>query len=359
MRSYIYFILVFFIASSSIAVEYRGVGSLTYKDSFTSKNKINGYITETKSKACMNAFKKYVQSMEESKRLIFTSIEKQIYANLSNYMTCNTVVDENVDKKKKTITVVMKANIDTTRLDIEITKNSKIYQTKSSDKSNVVAIFFTRTVASQTEKDARVYKREDVTKGIDIKEQETSSGISSTTTETNATETGGSVTKQAAKMSYKVDGNDTEKIGAGMLEIFTKKRFEPIDPSFVVDDYDGKLAIIREQLENGEAIPTSVRNSMMKTFKQNEISYAIFGYFDVGVPQVDQASGNQAVVVSLNSADVWVLGGKFPKRVGTISGVQMKGMGNDQIIAKNNAINLASKTTAEKLVSLINSQGRN
>ena len=358
MRKIIFYLtLIVFFSFQVSAVEYRGVGKTTYKG-ISSKKKINETISQAKDKACRNAFTKYVKSMEESKRLIFTSIENQIYSNLSKYMTCSTVVDESVDKKNKTVSVVMKASIDTARIDIEITKNSKIYQTKSTDKSNIVTIFFTRTVASQTEKDARVYKREDVTKGVDIKEKETSSGISSTTTETNATETGGSVTKQAAKVSYKVDGNDTVKIGAGMLEVLTKKRYEPIDPSFVVDDYDNKLAVIREKLENGETIPTSIRNSMMKAFKQNDINYAVFGYFDVGVPQVDQASGNQAVVVSLNSADVWILGGKFPKRVGTISGVQMKGMGNDQLIAKNNAINLASKTTADRLVNLINSQGR-
>ena len=62
--------------------------------------------------------------MEESKRMIFESIQDQIYNNLNEYMTCSVVVEENVDKKKKVV-IVMKANIDTTRLDIEIKKALK------------------------------------------------------------------------------------------------------------------------------------------------------------------------------------------------------------------------------------------
>ena len=45
--------------------------------------------------------------------------------------------------------------------------------------------------------------------------------------------------------------------------------------------------------------------------------------------------------------------------MGTISGVQMRGEGSSNDIAKNNAINLVAKATAEKLVALINSKGIN
>ena len=50
---------------------------------------------------------------------------------------------------------------------------------------------------------------------------------------------------------------------------------------------------------------------------------------------------------------------RFSVSLGTISGVQMKGQGSTNDIAKNNAINLVSKKTAEKLVALINSKGIN
>ena len=70
-------------------------------------------------------------------------MKKKIYANLNNYISCNTVVEENIDEKNKKVTAVMKANIDTTRLDIEITKNSKVFAAESSDKLSIV-VFFTR-----------------------------------------------------------------------------------------------------------------------------------------------------------------------------------------------------------------------
>ena len=43
----------------------------------------------------------------------------------------------------------MKANIDETRLDIEIKKNSKVFSTSSDDKSKLAMIFFSRTVDAQ------------------------------------------------------------------------------------------------------------------------------------------------------------------------------------------------------------------
>ena len=68
-------------------------------------------------------------------------------------------------------------------------------------------------------------KVEKKTKGIDINEEETDTGISSSTTEMNVTETGGSKLKKADISEYIVDDNDTVKLEAGMKEIFTKARF--------------------------------------------------------------------------------------------------------------------------------------
>ena len=44
-----------------------------------------------------NMFKEW----KKSKRMIFVSIEDQIYSNLNEYMVCETVVEENINKKKK------------------------------------------------------------------------------------------------------------------------------------------------------------------------------------------------------------------------------------------------------------------
>ena len=38
--------------------------------------------------------------MEESKRMILFSIEDQIYSNLNNYLICETIVEDNIDKKE-------------------------------------------------------------------------------------------------------------------------------------------------------------------------------------------------------------------------------------------------------------------
>ena len=105
--------------------------------------------------------------------------------------------------------------------------------------------------------------------------------------------------------------------------------------------------------------PEEVRWEIEDILMEKNVSYVVFAYFDVGVPDVDSATGNQIVNVALTVAEITRLGDSDPVSLGTISGVQMRGQGSSNDIAKNNAINLVSKKTAQKLVALINSKGIN
>jgi len=352
-------IILFIFGSVAYSVEFRGVATETYSG-MSSKKKINETLEIAKKNACKNAFNKYVQGMEESKRMIFESIEDQIYQNLNEYMVCSTVVEEDLDKKNKKVTVVMKAHIDETRLDIEIKKSSKIFDSTSGEKSSLAMFFFSRTVAAQREFDEKVSNVEQETKGIEIDEEETETGISSTTTETNVTTTGGSTLKKANVTEYIVDDNDTAKLEAGMKEIFTKARFEPKSGGRAIrKDWRKLKKEIVASLESGGGFPEEVKWDIEDILMEKNMSYVIFAYFDVGVPETDPVTGNKMVNVALAIAEITRLGDGDPVSLGTISGVQMRGKGSNSDIAKNNALSLTSKATAQKLVALINSKGIN
>mgnify|MGYP004142181375 FL=1 len=352
-------IIFFGLISYASAVEFRGAAVENYKGAST-KKKINETIEKAKGKACKNAFRKYVQEMEESKRMIFVTIEDQIYSKLNEYMVCETIVEENVNKKEKKVEIVMKANIDETRLNIEIKKSSKVFDSKSSEKSKLAMIFFSRTVAAQRQYDEKVTKVEKKTKGVDINEEETDTGISSSTTETNVSETGGSKLKKADISEYVVDDNDTIKLEAGMKEIFTKARFEPISgPRQLRRNWRSLKGDIVDSLENGGSIPEEVKWEIEDILMEKNVNYVVFAYFDVGVPEIDATTGNQVVNAALTIAEISKLGNGDPINLGTISGVQMRGKGSNNDIAKNNALSLVSKETAKKLVALINSKGIN
>lgn len=359
-RNFLKVLIIFFSLFTYVnAVEYRGAAVENYTGS-SSKKKIKETLENAKAKACKNAFKKYVQEMEESKRMILISIEDQIYSNLNNYMICETIVEENIDKKEKKVEIVMKANIDETRLDIEIKKNSKVFESSSSEKSKLAMIFFSRTVAAQRQYDEKVANVEKKTKSIDINEEETDTGISSSSTETNVTETGGSKLKKADISEYIVDDNDTVKLEAGMKEIFTKARFEPISgPRQLRRNWRSLKDEIVGSLENGGSIPEEAKWEIEDILMEKSVSYIVFAYFDVGVPEVDASTGNQVVNAALTIADISRLGNGDPVSLGTISGIQMRGEGSNNDIAKNNALSLVSQETAKKLVALINSKGIN
>ena len=355
----LYIGVTFLIANFVHAVEFRG-SSMERWDGVYTKKKAADAMDTAKSKACLNAFNKYTQGMEESKRMIFEGIKDQIYGNIYEYMTCGTIVEENIDKKEKKAIVVMKANIDETKLNIEINKSSKVFDSASGEKSKLAMIFFSRTVVAQRQFDERVSNVEKKTKGIDINEEESETGVSSMTTETNVTETGGSSLKKADVTEYVVDDNDTVKLEAGMKEIFTKARFEPVSGARQVRKNWRELkSEIIDSLESGGGIPEEVRWDIEDLLMDKNVSYAVFAYFDVGVPEVSAVTGNQVVNAALTIAEITRLGGSDPVSMGTISGVQMRGLGSSNDIAKNNAINEVAKATAEKLVALINSKGIN
>ena len=353
------------------AVEVRGKASESVDKTWNKKKTIEA-IERARVKACRNAFDNYIrdpEKMPESKRMIFESIQDQIYNNLGEYMTCAHVVSEpdlsNKDDKKKIkdtkkVTVVVRANIDETRLDIEIKKSSKIFASDTGEKSKLAMIFFSRTVAAQRQFDERVSDVEKTTTGLDITEEESESGVSSMTTETNVTETGGSKLKKADITEYIVDDNDTAKLEAGMKEIFTKARFEPVSGGRQVRKHWRKFkGEIVDSLESGGGIPEETRWDIEDILMGKNVSYVVFAYFDVGVPEVDAVTGNQVVNVALTVAEITRLGDTDPVSLGTISGVQMRGQGSSSDMAKNNAINKVSIATAKKLVALINSKGIN
>ena len=352
-------IILFIFGSVAYSVEYRGVNTTYYEGIYT-KKKVREALAVAKEQACLNAFKKYIQGLEESKRMIFESLKDQIFQNINDYMTCATVVEEAIDKKHKKVSVVMKANIDETRLDIEIKKSSKVFDSTTGEKSSLAMIFFSRTIVGQREFEEKVTDVEQVTSSIEVDEQETETGISSEATATSATTTGGSTLKKANVTQYKVDDNDSTKLEAGMKEIFTKARFEPRSGKRAVRKNWKKFKNeIVKSLESGGGFPEEVKWDIEDILMEKNMSYVIFAYFDVGIPETDPVTGNKMVNVALTIAEITRLGDGDPVSLGTISGVQMRGKGSNSDIAKNNALSLTSKATAQKLVALINSKGIN
>ena len=154
--------------------------------------------------------------------------------------------------------------------------------------------------------------------------------------------------------------NDSMKLEAGMKEIFTKARFEPRSGKRLVrKKWRTFRDEIVESLESGGAIPEEVRWDIEDILMDKNISYVVFAYFDVGVPEMNPNTALQNVNVALVIAEIIRLGDSDPVSLGTISGVQAKGQGSDSEIAKNNGINKTAQKTAKKLVALINSKGIN
>lgn len=368
----IIFFIIFSFFTSTFAYAKVGVGTENVKISGFGfpKKKVLQAIELAKPKACKDGFKKWIQdpiNLTESERMIFESIQDQIYNNLNEYMSCREVKVPDLSKKEvkdkikanQSVVVAMRAEVDKVRLLNEIKKSSKVFDSDTSEKSKLAMIFFSRTVSSQRQYDERVKNVEKSTSGIDINEEETETSISSETTTTNSTETGGSTLKKADVTEYIVDDNDTVKLEAGMKEIFTRARFEPVSGKRQVRKKWRELkSEIVDSLESGGAIPDEAKWDIEDILMEKGVSYVVFAYFDVGIPYT-RSNGNQGVDVTLAIAEVARLGNSDPVYLGTISGIIGKGNGPTNDTAKAMGIKDVSKRTARELVSLINSKGIN
>ena len=82
--------LTFLITNFANSIEVRGVATETVESTIFSKKKTLAAIERAIPKACKNAFKKFIQlQLNDSERMIFESIQDQIYNNLNEYMICN------------------------------------------------------------------------------------------------------------------------------------------------------------------------------------------------------------------------------------------------------------------------------
>ena len=195
-KNILFFIFcLLFSYSQAYAFEETGKGSIDISAYSSFEKDKNIIIEEAKKIACKNALKKYVNTFTIDKKKNYDKIKSKIEKNYSSYMVCDEIIDESLDVAENKFKIVVKANIDETKIDQALIKASEIAKTSEDEMSDIVLLMFAAKTKSIKQKDDKGTQVDQTKKSVDVEQTEAVTEgeiqISSDTTETNVSSTGG------------------------------------------------------------------------------------------------------------------------------------------------------------------------
>lgn len=417
----------------SNAMAYEVTGNASYNYSEIGSYMLNSDIirSNAKKRACENAYSKYISTYDSVKKSNYLRVQRQIEDNLDMYMTCSRVVDEENDSGNSVYNIVVKANVDTNKIDEVIMGSSKI-ATEGAE-SDIAILMIVRTATSVLKRDDKrvdVYRDTDsVTrttstddrnssasdsrssessqfnrqneKTVDSDQLEaagdTGASISSrtatgetgsynadsqsmsdsqnentsdtsrtdTTIKSGKKETGGSTLVRADKISYELSDEYQDAVEANLDEPLSDGGFELIS----ISDFEPNLLDAYEEMRttyvSSNKMNRKLERKIKKELEADGIDCFIEGSFDVGQPERDAATGQDVANVTVRKAKTNCFKAKkegAKKRwrgVGTVGGIQAKGLGTTRDEAINNAIAKAAKKVGQQMLQKLNKKGIN
>lgn len=339
-------------------VSSRGVATVQYAKKLAAADRDNAIAL-----AKQNAIERYFAGTTVSRQQLFERARQTILASSDLYISNWVVVSEHEEKSSRAFEVVVRADINETKLDLDLAKVSPSLGSQAST-VYVAVVFVARTPAEIKSFDERRYQRADVSvsEGQDVdyqssgKEAEdiransiaTSDSYSSNSTaqsQMSATvETGGSTVVKASEVFWKVDKvSDIDQTITGVL---TDRGMEVV-PSEFIDNLD--LAAVRDDFGSNDDLAPETLRALVAAVRSNDISMLLLGTLDTELTDQDPISGlpRSHVMVTGRILDVT---GRFPKVISSIGPIQFSAIGSTETVARTNAMKDASAEVAAKLV---------
>ena len=300
-----------------------------------------------------NALRSYAAGFDSARFKVFETEFQTICNQLDTYVVSYEILEDGKNKVSKNYEVVLEVSIDETRIEQAVSKASQaIAGDVSGDAPYIVFVMVSRQTAT-----AKMFKdkQTDVTQqSVDTSEAQSigADGLSLKTSAdvTSVKTTGGSVERKAAVAEYKVFS--TPDANGAMNEVFSKAGFETVDPR----DVDIDIMTFQAEFAAGADISSETRKAAIDQCKNNEVAYFLVGSMNIGVPDIDPATGMSRVNVKV-TASVSDLTKKLPRTVASVRGVQYAGLGSDPFVAQQNALNTAAAKSAADIVDQLRSKG--
>ena len=345
-------------------VTVKGVGTASYAKELTSVDKEKAYQS-----AQVAAVERYFAESGEAEAENFEAIQDKIQSNLDKFILSSTVVNEQDQPSLHKYSVSLRVELNVAKLRNTLRGSSTVSKAAAVEKSQLVYLFVGREVASVRAFDERVVKREEVkghetarntrsqqgSEGESIKADSISTSASKTTSQNASidrsvkTETGGSSTRKADDVSYRVLSTANSK--TAITSVFSQAGFVVAEPEFVLDDKDIK-AVNRDFSTGNDLAPSTIRGVVL-SLRKNRVPLLVLATMDVGAPSQDGATGLTRVAVTVTGR-VMDLMGNLPREVASVPAVQYFGVGSDSSVASTKALKDASTAAAREIVSRMN-----
>ena len=354
--------LFFFIIFSSgvMAETYKEVAKVNYKKfKGTAKQEV---MDQAMFEACSKAITKYANTFDDAKYENFLRVKSKIENSINEYVNCSLIEDKQ-DKKAKTYTVVVKAEIMTKAFNAVINQSSSISDTDSLDKSEIAFAFFARAIDEAKSFKAKTFERSDTSASETTSEIAASDGtetvISGSTDTSSSSTSGGSSEVKSDELVFFTSEPATEAFLSSMLESLTKANFDLTD---LYDFGDDDISDLYDQmLEEFGIKGTPSRRTLSKINKylqEEEVGYFVYGTLTLLQKEIDQSTGNNITKASISGA-VYDLTGKRAKIISSISPQVVSGFGTTQEESRQLAIGNSAKQASDILLNILNKRGIN
>lgn len=316
-------------------------------------------------KAELNALDRYIADTNAARSRIFESRQDQFTTHIDDYILGSTVLSENQDKQAKTYSVVIRADINSTRLMNDLgTGSSSATDVASAGHNTMTFLFVARSQSSVQSFDDKVYKRTDTDSSMTSSTNEGESiqahniGTSDSTQQktSQSTTTGGSVTRKADKVDWSV--SNAGEVDTAMTGVFSDAGYDVVEADQVEGASGGmvNIANIRDAYSHGNDLPSNIVYNTTQGVQRAGIGYFAFGTLDVGMPDKDPVSGNVRVFVTV-TGKVLNVQGRFARTLVSIGPVQYAGLGPDATVARTNALKEAANQAAHQMVDELSNKG--
>jgi hypothetical protein len=316
-------------------------------------------------KAKVNAVERYIADTNAARSRVFDQQRDRIAARIDDYVLGATIISEDENKSAKTFNVVIRADINGTRLLNDLGSGSAPAATiAASGHQTLTFLFLSRAQSSVQSFDAKVYKRVDVDGSSARKTHEGESvsnrGVGTTDSVDEhaslATTSGGSTTRKADKIDWTV--GQSSEINTAMTGIFADAGYDVVEADQVEGASNGLLSIakIRDAYSHGDDLPSQISRDATQGVQQAGIGLLALGTLDVGMQDTDPVSGNSRVYVTV-TGKIYNVSGRFARTLSSVGPVQYAGLGPDASVARINALKIASQKAAQQMVDELNNKG--
>lgn len=313
-----------------------------------------------KAEAIRSALSRWASKQGDAFLKNYDGSREQIEAQIDSYVLGTEIIDKEINKKSKQYRMVLRVIIDDVRLKNFVNSQSDVGNADSSEKSYLAFIFVSRRQSSIKSFDAKVYKREESSNaqnGNEI-ERTNQSGLQYAANQnaSKTSTTGGSTIQKADSIAYEVTSSD--EINTAMSEVFSGSGFEIVEAEYLEDESNGLLSVetFRADYSVGDDISGETRRNAVKGAKYLDIPYLAVGALDIGLKDIDPATGNTRVFVTVTGKVIDVTQ-RFPKTIASVGPIQYAGLGPNQTVAERNGLSLAAKSAAGDLVNQMNAKG--